>query len=407
LLEQRNLRNPTVEQLQDLGNELRAEYGNSYLIKRLLENIKVEGNYRGIIVDSIRNDGEVHTLKQFPYFYLFSIQADQSIRCDRTIKIGKFKNKEEFYKADERDQAEDIPYGQQVKKCNYLADIIIINDKDIHKDAVKDKNQFINDIYNRFILLIELKKEGKPTPQHIPSIDETLMTMAYVESRRSSCLKRKVGAIIASIDVIPQESFFDKSICESVHVVSSGYNEVPFGAVPCIFTEYGKCYRDYLLEEHAKKINYCPTCGKKVELPLIKCKCGYETANYLRVCPQCKRELEIEYFCPDCDTEVFKEYLQTDGKLLDMCRALHAEENAILNLIKTGGKNFHNLVLYTTTYPCNLCANKIVAAGIKKVIYADPYPMREAKDILEKGGVKTEKFQGIKSLAFFRLFYIM
>ena len=92
------------------------------------------------------------------------------------------------------------------------------------------------------------------------------------------------------------------------------------------------------------------------------------------------------------------------GKLLDMCRALHAEENALLNLTKISRNNSSDLVLYTTTYPCNLCANKIVAAGIKKVMYSDPYPMEDAKKTLESGGVTVEKFQGIKSSAFFRLY---
>lgn len=94
----------------------------------------------------------------------------------------------------------------------------------------------------------------------------------------------------------------------------------------------------------------------------------------------------------------------SNGKLLDMCRALHAEENALLHLTKISGQNPNNLVLYTTTYPCNLCANKIVAAGIKNVVYADPYTMKEAEKILEAGGVKTVKFEGIKSSAFFRLY---
>ncbi len=89
---------------------------------------------------------------------------------------------------------------------------------------------------------------------------------------------------------------------------------------------------------------------------------------------------------------------------MDVCRALHAEENAILGLAGVAKTGKGELVLYTTTFPCNLCANKIIAAGIKTVYYAEPYTMRESKELLEKCGVEVKKFEGIKSSAYFRLY---
>lgn len=54
-------------------------------------------------------------------------------------------------------------------------------------------------------------------------------------------------------------------------------------------------------------------------------------------------------------------------KILDYCRALHAEENAILNVTRTGSSSeLKEATLYTSTYPCNLCANKITQVGIKR-----------------------------------------
>ncbi len=401
--------NLSIDQLQELGDKVRAENRNSFLVEKLFDQIKIDAkrleNKRGIIIDSIRNDDEVKTLKQFPYFYLFSVHADEEIRAKRTVGKGKkFKSQKEFEKADNRDRAEDVPYGQQVKKCNDLADIILNNDKDIPKTAELEKKKYIDEIYNSYISLIEKKKEGLLAPENLPSIEETLMTMAYSESQRSSCLKRKVGAIIASIKTAENKENFPKAIRDQVHIISSGHNEVPLGTIPCVFTEYEKCYRDYLQEEHAKKIHFCPSCGEKIKLSQVVCsKCQKKISSFVKVCPDCKKEIKIEYRC-SCNIEIFKEHLLSGGKLLDMCRSLHAEENALLNLSKMGSNNLEDLVLYTTTYPCNLCANKIVASSIKYVIYADPYPMKEAKSILEKGGVKTKKFQGIKSSAFFRLY---
>jgi dCMP deaminase len=86
-----------------------------------------------------------------------------------------------------------------------------------------------------------------------------------------------------------------------------------------------------------------------------------------------------------------------------MCRALHAEEVALLNLVKNNIAS-SDLILYTTTQPYNLCANKIVNSGIKTVVYSEPYTTKESEEIFIKGGVKTKRFEGIKSSAFFKLY---
>lgn len=87
-----------------------------------------------------------------------------------------------------------------------------------------------------------------------------------------------------------------------------------------------------------------------------------------------------------------------------MCRALHAEENALLNLVKTGYKSKRDLTLYCTTQPCNLCANKIVASGIRNLVFDEPYLMKESMEILKNGGVNITRFEGIKSTAYFKLY---
>ena len=404
LAKERGIPHPTTENLQDIGDALRASEGNSVLVSKLFESIDTSDlkSFDGIIIDSIRNDGEVYVLRQFPYFFLFSIHAEKEVRRGRTIGKGKkFRNDPEFDMADERDRAEDPSFGQQVAICNDLSDIIVNNNDDFPASNVRQKKKFIDRIYNDYISLIKNKKDNLITPDRLPTVNETLMTIAYAESQRSSCLKRKVGCVIASISTVNGD---ENSVKDSVQIISSGHNEVPTGTTPCIFTEFEKCYRDHLQEKQAEKIKYCPKCGEKIKLSFTKCKCGKKTKKFLRVCPSCKKPVDISYECPKCNTDVFSEYLHSGGKLLDMCRALHAEENALLNLTKIGSLNLENSVLYTTTYPCNLCANKIGTAGIKKVIYADPYTMEDAKDILENSGVQTEKFQGIKSSAFFRLY---
>ncbi len=397
----------SVAELQEYGNFLRFKHGSGFLANYLIE--QVIGNQEVsniIIVDSIRNDVEVQTLKQLPFFYLFSIHADEEIRCKRTLKQKRFATEEDFRTADEKDKAEEFTFGQQVAKCNDLADVIIDNNKNFASTVPSKIEGFIRGIQGRYISLIETRSTHMLSPEHVPTIDETFMTMAYAESQRSHCLKRKVGAVITSTYVTDFTEA--NAIRDSVSVISSGHNEVPLGTVPCVFDEkLEKCYRDYLQEEQAQKYKHCPFCGTPITLGETTCnQCGNKVTGYVKTCPICKAEFDIKYRCTNekCGKDVFKEYLRGGGKLLDMCKALHAEENALLSLVKVPGMDKTDLTLYTTTYPCNLCANKIVAAGIKTVVYADPYTMKEAEVILNAGSVTTRKFEGIKSLAFFKLY---
>jgi len=95
----------------------------------------------------------------------------------------------------------------------------------------------------------------------------------------------------------------------------------------------------------------------------------------------------------------------SEFKLLDLCRALHAEENAIINLAKNGrAVPLNQCTLYTTTYPCRLCAHKIVGLGIKKILYLEPYPDEEAKSVIRNAGISDEFFEGVTFKAYFRLY---
>lgn len=63
--------------------------------------------------------------------------------------------------------------------------------------------------------------------------------------------------------------------------------------------------------------------------------------------------------------------------------------------------------LFTSTYPCNLCANKIAQVGIKHIVYFEPYPMEEAKKILADKGVEQEPFEGVTYNGYFRLMEVV
>jgi deoxycytidylate deaminase/dephospho-CoA kinase len=402
-----------VKVLQDKGNELREEKGLSFLIEEVFRKFKVDynkngGKYEGLIIDGIKNAEEVRTLRLAPNFFLFSVHADKEKRCKRLITDDRFANEKKFEEADNRDQFEENKYGQQVKKCDYLSDIIILNNENIPKENLKRKSEFIDNIFWRYIEPIKNYAMERKTVPTRPTIDEFCMTMAYTASKMSSCLKRQVGAIIVQESKAQNEN---NTNMEEKHlvmpcIISSGYNEVPLGSSKCLYHEdYQMCYRDYLQQNFAQAIKYCPTCGREIKLK-IKCyECDMEFFEYRKYC-ECGNELNVKYKCV-CGKEIFKVFIpgasQSPGKMLDMCRALHAEEAALLNLVKINVAS-GDFVLYTTTQPCNLCANKIANSEIKTVVYSEPYTTKESEEIFIKGGVKTKRFEGIKSSAFFKLY---
>ncbi len=69
------------------------------------------------------------------------------------------------------------------------------------------------------------------------------------------------------------------------------------------------------------------------------------------------------------------------GQRSELCRAAHAEQNAI-NFAARYGIAIEGATIYTTTYPCSWCAKSIVNAGIIRVVFENDYPDPLAKEIL-------------------------
>ena len=330
------------QNLQDYGNKKRNDEGPDILAKKAVKIIK-DNKFDKCIVDSIRNPHEIDYLKDsYSEFFLFTVFADYQVRWDRVKIPEKYDGDQKIFNADdERDRDEELDYGQRVRDCCERADIIISNNHDVHRMG-EDYND-LKERIEHYVDLVEHKIKFEPND------DETLMAMAYANSFRSKCLKRKVGAVI---------------IDSNGNLFSSGLNNTPVSVRPCII-EYGECNRDQLRKDYTSSIEECVEDN------------------------ECKVKI----------LEKFKGF-----KILDYCRALHAEETAILNAATTGNSfALKGATLYTTTYPCNLCANKIVKVGITEIVYAEPYPMVEAKKILNKEEVVQNSFEGVSFNGYFRV----
>ena len=79
------------------------------------------------------------------------------------------------------------------------------------------------------------------------------------------------------------------------------------------------------------------------------------------------------------------------GTRAELCYAVHAEQNAIIQAARLGS-SIDGATLYCTHQPCVLCAKMIVNAGIKRVVYREGYPDEFALQMLAEGGVSLERF---------------
>lgn len=79
------------------------------------------------------------------------------------------------------------------------------------------------------------------------------------------------------------------------------------------------------------------------------------------------------------------------GERHELCRALHAEQNAITQAAKNG-ISVLNSTLYVTTQPCSMCVKVLINSGITKIIYQGDYPDSLAIELLEEANICVEQF---------------
>ena len=80
------------------------------------------------------------------------------------------------------------------------------------------------------------------------------------------------------------------------------------------------------------------------------------------------------------------------GTRQELCYAVHAEQNAIVQAAKLG-VSIDGATLYCTHQPCVLCAKIIVNAGIRRVVYRNGYPDEFSIEIFREAGVRVEHFK--------------
>lgn len=144
-----------------------------------------------------------------------------------------------------------------------------------------------------------------------PTNDEYFMSMAQLVSSRSTCIRRKVGAVIV----------------KEKRVLSTGYNGSPKGTRHC--EELG-CIRE------------------QMKIP--------------------------------------------SGTRHELCRGVHAEQNAVVQAAYFG-VSVNGASIYTTTFPCSMCAKILINAGIKEIIYSEGYMDDLSKSLLSETDITIREFK--------------
>jgi len=76
------------------------------------------------------------------------------------------------------------------------------------------------------------------------------------------------------------------------------------------------------------------------------------------------------------------------GERHELCRGLHAEQNAFLQAA-LHGTSLRDATLYCTTQPCIICAKMIINAGIREIVIKGDYPDKMAKEFLKEAKIKV------------------
>lgn len=369
----------------ETGNSLRKKFGNDYLTNVAITQIanqkkehfsilseedfsKIKSQRICYVIDSIKHTDELKTFRDVykDIFYLISIYTPRNERL-KHLSIP-YLSEKEANELINKDQFEDDENGQQVRDVFVDSDFFLRIDKSTTKRVESNIQRYVNLIF----------EYGVETP----TLEERAMYEAKSASVNSACLSRQVGASIVSKDG---------------ELLSTGWNDVPkFGGN--LYTSddkndkrcflKGKCYNDSNKKEIREFIT--KEFSEKLDLEeILSDKNSNDENEYLEI----NKKLSI----------FLEGILETSSirSLIEFSRSVHAEMHAIINAGHLNGDKIKGGTLFCTTYPCHNCARHIVASGIKKVYYIEPYVKSKAPLLHEDSITDNEDVTDKVQLLFF------
>lgn len=321
-----------------------------------------------IVIDAIRNPYEGFFLKRrYANFYLVSINTSnserlRSLREYRKLSDGEIKGLDGKEYPNKISGAEKF-VAQNIQECIEVSDIHIHNSKSSefsHNDLVSQLAWYITLMMHPGLIM--------------PTSIENCMQIAYTAKQNSGCISRQVGAVVTD---------------DTYSVKSVGWNSTPQGQIPCLL----RSAEDLI--EGRNKSDYS---DYELKDPVFREALNAKYSNLIATNKDSNRNFSFCFKSIQNEIEGEKNQVHT--------RALHAEENAFMQIAKHGGQKLLGGVLFTTASPCELCAKKAYQLGLKKIVYIDPYPGIATQHILSAGKNKPdlELFRGAVGRAFYQLY---
>jgi len=302
------------------------------------------------ILRSLKHPHEIETLRNVygKGFFLISVYSPREVRVnalsDRISKsqFGKGNNArakaEEIVERDELEENTEL--GQDVKDAFPMADLFVDNRNKVALDS--QISRFLQLLFGNIFLT--------------PSRDEHGMYYARSAALRSADLGRQVGAAILR----PEGD-----------LIAVGCNDVPkFGGDLYWPGDKGDA-RDFQHGIDAMAEERTQVIGELLERFSRHGLLSHDDS-----------EVELSRLVQELVSGDMKKVLKGTRvmNLLEFGRSVHAEMAALMTAARLG-ISVQGSTLFSTTFPCHMCARHIVASGIKRVVYIEPYPKSKAKQL--------------------------
>jgi deoxycytidylate deaminase len=306
---------------------------------------------RAFILRSLKRPEEAATLRAVYGSGFFLIGVHTTLSRKIAYLKGKGLLKDEYEDVIKRDESQEVDpeFGQDTRDTFELADAFISDNPESFRMLKRVINLLYGSLYTT------------------PSRDEAAMYHAYAAATRSADLARQVGAVVTT----PEGD-----------VQAVGCNDVPRPGGGLYWEGDPDDQRDFRTGKDPndrEKLDLTDRLHKLVDRALDDLE-NESRAN------ECGKGPRMD----DMDATDRKRLFRESG-LLDITeygRSVHAEMDAMLSCARRG-ICVKGGTVYSTTFPCHNCTRHIIAAGVRRVVYCEPYPKSKALS-LHKDAIRCE-----------------
>jgi deoxycytidylate deaminase len=351
-----------IWKMMDIGTEARKKFGSDIVafgIAAQIANKRPKQTAKtAYLVHTVKHPDEVRRLREIYSrgFYLIGVHSPPE---SRRKYLGSLRGigRPEAKRLMDRDRKENREFGQQLVDTFHLSDFFSGWEENDDSKTREKSIQLLKNSINRFIEIMF------GHPNRTPTFGEYAMFLAFSTALRSADLSRQVGAVIA----------------RNGEILGTGANDCPRAG--------GGLYWPILDQESLTFIDYprgrdwtrSGDSNRKEQIDLV-------TQIVDIVGNEMSKEVSSHLLNSNVEADTverlergllkkLRHVLLTNSRIADLTeygRIVHAEMEAMLSCARTGISTV-GATLYSTTFPCHNCAKHIIAAGIKRVVFIEPY----------------------------------